>query len=71
MAAAFGPGDSTYEQFAKAVDILEETLKKQGCEIITKGLKVDSWSEKEDEIEANCIAFAKKLIHASQPVRID
>ena len=70
MAASFGPGDSTYQHFAGAVDILEETLKKQGCKIITKGLKVDSWLEEEDEIEANCIAFAKKVIHASQPVRI-
>ena len=68
MAASFGPGDSTYEHFARAVDILEETLKKQGCEIITKGLKVDSWLEDEEEIESHCISFANKIINLTKQV---
>lgn len=60
LAAAFGSGDSTYEHFARAVDILEGTLRNQGCEIITKGLKVDSYLESDEDIETKCLSFAKK-----------
>lgn len=68
IAVSFGPGDSTYEHFARAVDILEESLINQGCEIITKGLKVDSWLEDEEEIETNCVSFANKIINLRQPI---
>lgn len=64
-AAVFGSGDTSYEHFARAVDILEEALKAQGCEMITKGLKVDSWSEDEAEIETKCRLFAKELLSLS------
>jgi len=42
-AAVFGPGDSEGypDSFCEAVDILEETLKKCGAEIVTEGFKVD------------------------------
>jgi len=40
-AAVFGPGESSYPLFCKAVDILEETLKKTGTELIISGLKID------------------------------
>ena len=59
MVAAFGSGDTSYGHFARAVDILEEALKTQGCEILIKGLKVDSWSEDEEEIETKCRLYAK------------
>jgi flavodoxin I len=41
--AVFGPGDSEDypDSFCKAVDILEETLKKCGAEIVAEGFKVD------------------------------
>ena len=39
--AVFGPGDSIYPQFCKAVDILEERLKSCGAEIIIDSLKID------------------------------
>ena len=39
--ACFGPGDSAYPQFCKAVDILEETLKSCGAKIIIDSLKID------------------------------
>jgi len=39
--AVFGPGESSYSQFCKAVDILEETLKQSGAELIIPGLKID------------------------------
>lgn len=63
VAATFGSGDSSYEYFARAVDILEETLQNQGCEIITKGLKVDSCLEDDEDIETKCLTFAKKCYH--------
>ena len=65
MAAAFGSGDTSYENFARAVDILEDALKTQGCEIIINGLKVDSWSEDEEEIETKCRLYAKELLSLS------
>lgn len=65
MAAAFGPGDTSYEHFARAVDILEEALKTQGCEIVAKGLKVDSWTEAEEEIETKCREFVKEILSVS------
>lgn len=42
-AAVFGPGDSEEypDSFCKAVDIIEETLKKCGAEIVAEGFKVD------------------------------
>lgn len=58
-AAVFGPGDSSYDHFARAVDIFEETLQKQGCHMITKGLKVDRDSE--EELEQKCILFSQLI----------
>ena len=40
-AACFGPGDSAYPQFCKAVDVLEEKLKNCGAKIIIDSLKID------------------------------
>ena len=37
----FGPGNSFYPQFCKAVDILEERLKSCGAQIIVNSLKID------------------------------
>ncbi|WP_071394136.1 flavodoxin [Bacillus tuaregi] len=68
-AAAFGPGSSSYDQFARAVDILDETLSRKGCEIITKGLKVDTWSDDEEKIKADCVNFAQKIVHLT-PQRV-
>ncbi len=40
-AAVFGPGNSMYPQFCKAVDILEERLKGCGARIVVNSLKID------------------------------
>ena len=40
-AAVFGPGDSSYEQFCKAVDMLEEKLRELEAVVVVEGLKVD------------------------------
>jgi len=40
-AAVFGPGESSYPRFCKAVEILEGTLKNCGAELLAGALKVD------------------------------
>lgn len=40
-ATVFGPGDSSYENFCEAVNILEKCLKKCGAELLLDGLKID------------------------------
>jgi flavodoxin I len=39
--AVFGCGETAYLQFCKAVDILEETIKSAGGNIVTPGVKID------------------------------
>lgn len=39
--ACFGPGDSGYSLFCKAVDDLEDQLRSCGAEIISESLKID------------------------------
>lgn len=39
--AVFGPGESMYPQFCKAVDILEEALEQCGALLVKEGIKVD------------------------------
>jgi flavodoxin I len=58
-AAVFGPGDSSYQHFARAVDLFEELLKDQGCYILASGLKIDTVSEV--DIQEKCILFARRL----------
>ena len=63
-AAVFGPGDSEEypDSFCKAVDILEETLKKCGAEIVAEGLKVDGDVEPAfEDAEAWGLKVAKAL----------
>lgn len=38
---AFGPGDSSYDSFCAAVDILENRLRECGANIVVAGLKID------------------------------
>ena len=40
-AAAFGPGDSSYELFCEAVNLIEAQLRDCGATIIADGLKID------------------------------
>ena len=40
-AAAFGPGDSSYDMFCEAVNLLEDRLHACGAKIVTPGLKID------------------------------
>jgi flavodoxin I len=40
-AAVFGPGDSAYPQFCKAVDILQDALASCKAQIVVEPLKID------------------------------
>jgi flavodoxin I len=57
--AVFGPGESMYPQFCKAVDILEGTLKQCGAHLIKDGIKIDV-SEK--DCESAVCSWAKSVI---------
>ncbi|GGO03983.1 flavodoxin [Saccharibacillus kuerlensis] len=56
-AAVFGSGDTVYEQFAKAVDLLQEKLVERGAEMVLEPLKLEL-NPSGDEREA-CRSFGK------------
>lgn len=60
IGAVFGAGDSSYQHFARAVDLLEDALTQQGCSILQKGLKIDQ--SKDLELQEECLAFTLKLL---------
>jgi len=47
-AVVFGSGDTVYEDFAGAVDILIAKLQERGAEVVLNGLKVDTSPSPED-----------------------
>ena len=60
--AAFASGDSSYEHFCGAVEVVEEGAKEAGAAVIAAGLKVEgSASDAPDEVEAFAEAVAKAL----------
>ncbi|CAM3282257.1 MULTISPECIES: flavodoxin [Saccharibacillus] len=56
-AAVFGSGDTVYEQFAKAVDLLQDKLAERGAQMVLEPLKLEL-NPSGDEREA-CRAFGK------------
>ena len=60
--AAFASGDSSYQHFCAAVDVVEAGAKDCGAEIIASGLRVEGGaSDAPDDIEAFAEAVAKAL----------
>lgn len=59
-AVVFGSGDTGYDQFCSAVDILIEKLKERGAEVVLEGLKVDTSPDNED-LEA-CKEFGREFV---------
>lgn len=57
-AAAFGPGDSTYDNYCVAVDILENKLKDCGADIVVDSLKIDG---DVDEAEQQAQLWGKQV----------
>jgi len=48
--AVFGCGESVYEFFCQAVDILEKTFKEAGAERLVESLKIDGYPEDDENI---------------------
>lgn len=60
--AAFASGDRSYPNFCGAVDVVEETGKKLGAEIITDGLRIEGdGSDCEDDIASWADDIAKAV----------
>jgi flavodoxin I len=59
-AVIFGSGDTLYDQFCGAVDILIDKLKERGAEIVLEGLKVDTNPAPEDIEE--CKQLGSKFV---------
>lgn len=57
LGAVFGSGDTAYEQFCVAVDILSDKLVELGAELVQEGLKIELAPEDEDA----CIAFGREF----------
>ncbi|WP_026673199.1 flavodoxin [Alkalihalobacterium bogoriense] len=60
----FGSGDTAYEIFCGAVDIIEERIKEQGGQIVVDGLKIEYEPIGED-IDL-CKEFAKEFVVESK-----
>lgn len=61
IAAVFGSGDTAYEQFCVAVDILSEKLQECGATIVQQGLKIELAPEDEELCMQFGKSFAEKL----------
>ncbi|MFP4977917.1 flavodoxin [Paenibacillus sp. CN-4] len=64
--AAFGSGDTGYDKYCGAVDLLEAKLSERGAELVQPGLRIEygpNAQEKED-----CRAFGRRFSEACQPV---
>ncbi len=48
-AAVFGSGDTAYDQFAAAVDLLADKLKERGAELVQESLKIELNPSTEDK----------------------
>lgn len=60
--AAFGSGDSDYEHFCGAVDVIEARARELGAEVIAEGLKVEGdASAAPSDIKVFADAVLKKL----------
>lgn len=65
-AAVFGSGDTSYEQFCKAVDLTAEKLQERGAEVSPETLKIE-YSPLEQEKET-CRDFGKRFVAAYEKV---
>ncbi|MBB6022665.1 flavodoxin I [Paenibacillus sp. JGP012] len=65
-AAVFGSGDTSYEQFCKAVDLTAEKLQERGAEVSPETLKIE-YSPLEQEKET-CRDFGIRFVAAGEKV---
>ena len=61
-AACFASGDSSFEHFCGAVDVIENRLSGLGAVIMEEGLKVDGdYSGNKDDVDAWCDRIIEDL----------
>lgn len=61
--ATFGCGDTSYEHYCVAVDIIEKEAAKLGAKIIIKNLKIDGFPQSEENIN-QINEWSEKLIRS-------
>lgn len=57
--AVFGSGDTSYDNFCGAVDILENMIEGNGGQIVLKSMKIERYPDKDDEVR--CREFGKRF----------
>lgn len=62
--AVFGSGDTSYEHFCGAVDLIEEKVKEPGGDIVLPSIKIELNPEGNEEEEL--ISFGKQFVHLHQ-----
>ncbi|WP_433995820.1 flavodoxin [Bacillus safensis] len=62
--AVFGSGDTSYEHFCGAVDLIEEKVKELGGDIVLPSVKIELNPEGEEEDEL--ISFGKQFVQLHQ-----
>ncbi|WP_353855946.1 flavodoxin [Bacillus sp. Bos-x628] len=62
--AVFGSGDTSYEHFCGAVDLIEEKVKELGGQIALPSVKIELNPEGDEEEEL--ISFGKQFVHIHQ-----
>lgn len=67
QAAVFGSADSSYPEFGKAVDVLEEKLEELGTVLVSKGLKVELGPSEQEK--AACRELGKQVVLAAAGVK--
>ncbi|MDF2717987.1 MAG: Flavodoxin, partial [Paenibacillus sp.] len=67
QAAVFGSADSSYPEFGKAVDLLEEKLEELGTVLVSKGLKVELGPTEREK--AACRELGKQVVSAAAGVK--
>ncbi|WP_166240333.1 flavodoxin [Paenibacillus turpanensis] len=63
-AAVFGSGDKVYPKFCAAVDLIEQSLKECGAELVQNGLRIEftpDTKEEKEQCEQFALSFAKAL----------
>lgn len=62
--AIFGSGNSSYENFCGAVDIIEKMIEENGGQIMLESLKVEQYPDAKDE--KRCNEFGKEFAESVQ-----
>ncbi len=60
--AVFSSGDTSYDNFCGAVDILENRIEVNGGQIVLKSIKIEQYPNEDDEVR--CKEFGKRFVES-------